>query len=93
MKFFNDFLEKNFDRSRELALGMASMGPYFEGEAGEYIAFLKESYKHGIHSLLWNNHEKISAFAASIRYYIGLLCLYSMRLATLGGLRMLAINI
>lgn len=67
MKVFNDFLEANFDCSRELALSMASMGPYIDGEAGEYIAFLKESYKHRIHSLLWNNQEKITAYTASIR--------------------------
>ncbi len=68
MKVFNDFLEENFEDSRQLALDMASMGPYIEGEAGEYIAFLKESYKHRIHSLLWNNQEKITAYTASIRW-------------------------
>ena len=67
MVVFNEFLEANFEVSRQLALGMASMGPYIEGEAGEYIAFLKESYKHRIHSLLWSNHEKITAYAASVR--------------------------
>ena len=46
---------------------MASMGPYMEGEAVEYIGFLKESYKYGLYSLLWNNHENIAAYSVSTR--------------------------
>ena len=72
MMVFNDFLEAHFEHSRQLALDMASMGPYIEGEAGEYIAFLKESYKHRIHSLLWSNQEKITAYTASIRWVLEL---------------------
>lgn len=67
MEVFNDFLCNNFECSRKLALSMASMGPYVEGEAGEFISFLKETHKHRLHSLLWNNQEKISLYAASIR--------------------------
>ena len=50
-----------------LALKMASMGPYMEGEAVEYIGFLKESYKYRLHSLLWNNQEKIATYSVSTR--------------------------
>ena len=46
---------------------MASMGPYFEGEAVEYIAFLKEAYKYRLHSLLWNNQDRVASYAASTR--------------------------
>lgn len=67
MEVFNEFLTDNFKRSRELALAMASMGPYHEGEAVEYIAFLKEAHKHRLHTLLWNNQERMAAYAASIR--------------------------
>ena len=67
MEVFNQFLEENFEKSRHLALAMASMGPFAEGDAGEYIAFLKESYKHRLHSLLWNNRERMAAYAASTR--------------------------
>ena len=67
MKVFNDFLSNHFAESRELALTLASMGPFAEGEAGEFSSFLKESHKHRLHSLLWNNQEKISTYAASIR--------------------------
>ena len=67
MEVFNEFLTDNFKRSRELALAMASMGPYCEGEAVEYIAFLKEAHKHRLHTLLWNNQERMAAYAASIR--------------------------
>ncbi len=67
MTVFNDFLCENFEKSRQLALNMASMGPYLDGEAGEYIGFLKETHKHRLHSLLWTNHEKIASYAASIR--------------------------
>ena len=70
MKVFNDFLCENFESSRALALGMASMGPYMEGEAVEYIGFLKETHKHKLHSLLWTNQEKISSYAASIRWVL-----------------------
>ena len=47
---------------------MASMGPYKDGEAIEYIAFLKESYKYRLHTLLWSNHERVAAYAASTKY-------------------------
>lgn len=67
MEVFNEFLCDNFMASRELALCMASMGPYVEGEAGEFISFLKEAHKHRLHSLLWNNQVKICSYAASIR--------------------------
>ncbi len=67
MEVFNEFLVQNFERSRQRALSMASMGPYAEGEAGEYISFLKEAYKHRLHSLMWNNQERMAAFAASTR--------------------------
>jgi hypothetical protein len=50
-----------------LALNMASQGPYLEGEAVEYIGFLKETHKHKLHMLLWTNQEKMSSYAASIR--------------------------
>lgn len=68
MEVFNDFLCEKFESSRALALGMASMGPYLEGEAVEYIGFLKETHKHKLHSLLWTNQEKVSSYAASIRW-------------------------
>ena len=68
MEVFNDFLCDNFELSRQLALCMASMGPYVMGEAGEYIGFLKEIHKHRLHSLLWTNQEKVSSYAASIRW-------------------------
>ena len=68
MEVFNEFLSENFGLSRQLAISMASAGPYFEGEAIEYIAFVKETYKHRLHSLLWNNQEKIGAFSSSTRY-------------------------
>lgn len=68
MEVFNDFLCENFVCSRQLALSMASMGPYMEGEAVEYIGFLKEAHKHRLHSLLWNNQDKVSSYAASIRW-------------------------
>ena len=74
MEPFNQFLEENFQRSRELAVNMASMGPCLEGEAGEYIAFLKETYKHRLHSLLWNNQERINAFAATTRCVCVCMC-------------------
>ena len=67
MEVFNGFLRENFEKSRMLALAMASMGPYKEGEAVEYIAFLKESYKHRLHSVLWNNQERMASYAASTR--------------------------
>ena len=67
MEVFNDFLCDNFECSRQLALNMASMGPYLEGEAVEYIGFQKEIHKHKLHMLLWNNQEKVSSYAASIR--------------------------
>ncbi len=67
MEVFNDFLCTNFEVSRELALNMASMGPYVEGEAGEFISFVKEVHKHKLHSLLWANHDKVTSYAASIR--------------------------
>ena len=47
---------------------MASMGPYMEGEAVEYIGFLKEAYKYRLHSLLWNNQDSVASYAASTRY-------------------------
>ncbi len=50
-----------------LALNMASTGPYLEGEAVEYIGFLKEAYKYRLHSLLWNNQDAIASYAASTR--------------------------
>jgi neurofibromin 1 len=67
MKVFNEFLENNFEKSRNLACSMASMGPFLEGEAVEHIPFLKEAYKHRLHSLLWNNQDRIASFAASTR--------------------------
>ena len=67
MEVFNQFLTHNFERSRQLALAMASMGPYQEGEAVEHIAFLKEAHKYRLHTLLWNNQERMAAYAASIR--------------------------
>ena len=68
MEVFNMFLRENFDRSRRLAIDMSSAGPFLEGEAVEYIAFVKETYKHRLHSLLWNNQEKIGTFSGSTRY-------------------------
>ena len=68
MEVFNDFLCDNFECSRQLALNMASMGPYLEGEAVEYIGFLKETHKHKLHMLLWTNQEKMSSYAASVRW-------------------------
>ena len=67
MEVFNQFLTRNFERSRQLALAMASMGPYQEGEAVEHIAFLKEAHKYRLHTLLWNNQERMAAYTASIR--------------------------
>ena len=67
MEVFNLFLDSNFSRSRELALSMACMGPYSEGEAVEYIALLKETYKHRLHALLWANQERVASYAASVR--------------------------
>ena len=67
MGVFNDFLTGNFERSRELALRMASLGPYMEGEAVEFISFLKDSDKYRLHSLLWSNNERIASYAASTR--------------------------
>ena len=57
-----------------LALSMASMGPYMEGEAVEYIAFLKDAYKYRLHSLLWSNQDRVAAFAASTRYVCMCVC-------------------
>ena len=68
MEVFNKFLVEHFKHSRDLALAMASMGPYSDSEAGEYIAFLKESYKHRLHSLLWSSQERMVAYAASTRW-------------------------
>ena len=68
MEVFNMFLRENFDRSRQLAIDMSSAGPFLEGEAVEYIAFVKETYKHRLHSLLWSNQEKIGTFSGSTRY-------------------------
>ena len=68
MGVFNDFLTGNFERSRELALRMASLGPYMEGEAVEFISFLKDSDKHKLHSLLWSNNDRIASYAASTRW-------------------------
>ena len=53
---------------------MASMGPYMEGEAVEYIAFLKDAYKYRLHSLLWSNQDRVAAFAASTRYVCVCVC-------------------
>lgn len=47
---------------------MASMGPYKDGEAVEYIGFLKEAYKYRLHSLLWNNQDAVASYAAATRY-------------------------
>ena len=49
---------------------MASAGPYLEGEALEYIGFLKETYKFRLHSLLWNNQDKMASYAASTRLVV-----------------------
>lgn len=65
MMVFNQFLQQNFECSRVFALQMASAGPYREGEAVECIPFLKEVYKYRLHSLLWNNQERIRSHAAS----------------------------
>ena len=67
MEVFNVFLRENFDRSRQLAIDMSSAGPFFDGEAVEYIAFVKETYKYRLHSLLWSNQEKIGTFSGSTR--------------------------
>ena len=47
-----------------------------EGEAVEYIAFLKDAYKYRLHSLLWSNQDKVAAFAASTRYMCVCVCVY-----------------
>lgn len=76
MEVFNKFLTDNFEKSRQLALSMASMGPYMEGEAVEYIAFLKDAYKYRLHSLLWSNQDRVAAFVASTRAGISVRPLY-----------------
>ena len=68
MEVFNEFLQQNFESIREHALQLSGMGPYFDGDAIEYITFLKESYKHRVHSLLWNSQDKMAVYAASTRY-------------------------
>ena len=61
-------LSLSLSLSSSLACSMASMGPYLDGEAIEYIAFLKEAYKYRLHSLLWNNQDRVASYAASTRY-------------------------
>ena len=67
MQVFNKFLQDNFQRTRDHALQLSSMGPYMDGHAIEYISFLKESFKHRLHSLLWSHQETMAAYAASTR--------------------------
>ena len=67
MQVFNKFLQENFERTRNHALQLSAMGPFMDGEAIEYISFLKESLKHRLHSMIWTNQEKMAAYAASTR--------------------------
>lgn len=67
MEVFNEFLQQNFESIREHALQLSGMGPYYDGDAIEYITFLKESYKHRVHSLLWSSQDKMAVYAASTR--------------------------
>lgn len=67
MQVFNEFLQSNFQRIRDHALQLSAMGPFRDGEAIEYISFLKESHKHRLHSLLWSHQDKMAAYAASTR--------------------------
>ena len=67
MQVFNKFLQDNFQRICDHALQLSSMGPFMDGHAIEYISFLKESFKHRLHSLLWSHQEKMAAYAASTR--------------------------
>jgi neurofibromin 1 len=67
MQVFNQFLRDNFERTRNHALHLSAMGPFKDGEAVEYISFLKESLKHRLHSLLWTHQDKMAAYAASTR--------------------------
>ena len=67
MQVFNEFLRDNFERTRNHALQLSGMGPFKDGEAIEYISFLKESLKHRLHSMLWTHQEKMAAYAASTR--------------------------
>lgn len=67
MQVFNQFLQENFERTRYHALQLSAMGPWGDGEAIEYISFLKESLKHRLHSLLWTHQEIMAAYAASTR--------------------------
>ena len=68
MEVFNEFLQNKFEDIREHALQLSRMGPYYDGDAVEYITFLKESFKHRLHSLLWNSQDKMAVYAASTRY-------------------------
>lgn len=67
MQVFNKFLRENFQSTRDHAHELSGMGPFTDGDAIEYISFLKESLKHRLHSLLWSHQDKMAAYAASTR--------------------------
>ena len=64
---FNDFLRCNFDNGRRWVMQITSDCETSDHQTSHNLSFISDANVHALHSLLWNNQEKIGDYLSSSR--------------------------